>query len=109
MINPQKAKVLEQVAVRTEANADELKFGLHDAVNQDKVGLDVAIAITGVVSRKSMVAQCGRKRLLSAEKINDSSYLLKAFTAPDSIARLCSVRKREISMKGCGATASRHN
>ena len=96
----------KQGAIRTEANADELKLGLHDAVNQDKVGLDVAIAITGVVSGKHMVAQRRRKRLLSAEKINDSSYLLKAFTAPDSIARLCSVRKREISMKGCGATAS---
>lgn len=74
----------KQVAMRTEANADELKLVLHDAVNQDKVGLDMAIAITGVVSRKSMVAQIWRKRLLRAEKINDSSYLLKAFTAPDS-------------------------
>jgi len=74
----------KQVAIRTEANADELKLGLHDAVNQDKVGLDVAIAITGVVSRKRMVAQRRRQWFLGAKKINDSSYLLKAFTAPDS-------------------------
>ena len=99
----------KQVAIRTEANADELKLGLHDAVNQDKVWLDVAIAITGVVSRKRMVAQRRRQWFLGAKKINDSSYLLKAFTAPDSIARLRSVRKREISMKGCGATASPRN
>ena len=99
----------KQVAIRTEANADELKFVLHDAVNQDKVGLDVAIAITGVVSGKRMVAQRRRQWFLGAKKINDSSYLLKAFTAPDSIAHLCSAREREISMKGCGATASPRN
>ena len=99
----------KQVAVRTEAGADELKLILHDAVNQDKVGLDMAIAITGVVSRKSMVAQRRRQWFLGAKKINDSSYLLKAFTAPDSIAHLCSAREREISMKGCGATASPRN
>lgn len=99
----------KQVAIRTEAGADELKLVLHDAVNQDKVWLNVAIAITGVVAGKRMVSQTWRKRLLRAEKINDSSYLLKAFTAPDSIARLRSVRKREISMKGCGATASPRN
>ena len=60
----------KQVAIRTEANADELKFGLHDAVNQDKVWLDVAIAITGVVSRNSMVAQRGRKRLSARRLIS---------------------------------------
>ena len=73
----------KQVAIRTEANADELKLGLHDAVNQDKVGLDVAIAITGVVSRKSMVAQIWRKRLLRAEKINDSSYRINLRLLPE--------------------------
>ena len=99
----------KQVAIRTEANADELKLGLHDAVNQDKVWLDVAIAVSGVIAGKRMVAQRRRQWFLGAKKINDSSYLLKAFTAPDSIARLRSVRKREISMKGCGATASPRN
>ena len=99
----------KQVAIRTEANADKLKFVLHDAVNQYNIWLDMAIAITGVVSIKRMVAQCRRQWFLGAKKINDSSYLLKAFTAPDSIARLRSVRKREISQKGCGATASPHN
>lgn len=99
----------KQVAVRTEACADELKLILHDAVNQDKVRLNMAIAITGVVSRKRMVAQRRRQWFLGAKMINDSSYLLKAFTAPDSIARLRSVRKREISQKGSGATASPRN
>ena len=74
----------KQVAMRTEANADELKLVLHDAVNQDKVWLDMAIAVTGVVSGKRRVAQIWRKRLSRLEKIDDGSCLLKAFTAPDS-------------------------
>ena len=88
----------KQVAMRTKTNADKLKLVLHDAVNQDKVWLDMAIAIAGVVSGKRMVAQRGRKGLLRAEKINDSSYLLKAFTAPDSKFEVA----RELLFEDCG-------
>lgn len=83
-MNPQKAKVLEQVAVRTEANADELKLGLHDAVNQDKVGLDMAIAITGVVSRKRMVAQRRRQWFLGAKKPDDVLNLCRVLASLDN-------------------------
>ena len=74
----------KQVAVRTEANADELKLVLHNAVNQDKVWLDMAIAITGVIAGKRMVSQIWRKRLLGSEKVNDCGNLFEAFASLDS-------------------------
>lgn len=73
----------KQIAVRTKANADELKLVLHDAVNQDKVWLNVAIAVSRVVAGKRMVSQTLRKWLLGAEKINDRVDLFEAFAALD--------------------------
>ena len=67
--------------MRTESGADELKLILHDAVNQDKVRLNVAIAVSGVVSGKRMVSQTWRKRLLVSEKINDCGNLFEAFAS----------------------------
>ena len=74
----------KQVAIRTEANADELQLGLHDAVNQDKVGLDMAIAITGVVSRKRMIAQRRRQWFLGAKKPDDVLNLCRVLASLDN-------------------------
>ena len=71
----------KQVAIRTEANADELKLGLHDAVDQDKVRLDMAIAESCIVPGKRMVVQIRRKRLFGAEKIDDGRNLMRIFSA----------------------------
>lgn len=69
----------KQVAVRTEAGADELKLILHDAVNQDKIRLNMAIAVSGVVAGKRMVSQTWRKRLPGAEKFDYMHYLARVF------------------------------
>lgn len=74
----------KQVAVRTEAGADELKLILHDAVNQDKIRLNMAIAVSGVIAGKRMVSQTWRKRLPGSEKINDCGNLFEAFASLDS-------------------------
>ena len=71
----------KQVAVRTEAGADELKLVLHDAVDQDKVRLDMAIAESCIVPGKRMVSQAWRKRLFGAEKIDDGRNLMRIFSA----------------------------
>ena len=74
----------KQVAVRAESGADELKLVLHDAVDQDKIRLNMAIAVSGVVAGKRMVSQTWRKRLLGSEKINDCGNLFEAFASLDS-------------------------
>lgn len=74
----------KQVAVRTKTNADKLKLVLHDAVNQDKVWLDVAIAITGVVSRKRMIAQRRRQWFLGAKKPDDVLNLCRVLASLDN-------------------------
>lgn len=71
----------KQVAVRAESGADELKLVLHDAVDQDKVRLDMAIAESCIVPGKRMVVQIRRKRLLGAEKIDDGRNLMRIFSA----------------------------
>ena len=74
----------KQVAMRTEANADELKLVLHDAVNQDKVWLDMAIAVTGVVSGKRRVAQRRRQWFLGAKKPDDVLNLCRVLASLDN-------------------------
>jgi hypothetical protein len=84
-MKPRKRVVfLEQIAVRTEADADKLKLVLHDAVNQDKVWLNMAIAVSRVFAGKRMVSQTWRKRLPGSEKINDCGNLFEAFASLDS-------------------------
>lgn len=74
----------KQIAVRAAAGADELDLILHDAVNQDKVRLNMAIAVSGVIAGKRMVSQTWRKRLLGSEKINDCGNLFETFASLDS-------------------------
>ena len=73
----------EQVAVRSEAKADEFQTVFHDLVDEDKVGLDMAVAIPRVVAGERMVVERRWKRLLGAEKVDDLCDLPQVLAAPD--------------------------
>ncbi len=61
----------EEVGVGAEAEANEFEAVCHDPVNQDEVGLDVAVAVAGELPFEGMVAASGGKGPLRTEQIND--------------------------------------
>ena len=74
----------EEVAVRAETHADELEQVSLDAVDQHEIRLDMAIAESGVLAGKGMVAERGWQWSLGTEQIDDVGYLSKTFPTTDS-------------------------
>lgn len=69
----------EQIGVGAEAEANELELPVVDAVNQNKVRFDMAVAIASVFSLERMILQGWRKRLPGAKQINDRFDFSKIF------------------------------
>ena len=61
----------EEVGVGAEAEADELELVVDDAVKENQVGFDVAVADAGEFALERMVAEGRRKGALCAEKPDD--------------------------------------
>lgn len=76
--------VAKKVGMGSKAEADKFEAVFDDAVNQEKVRLDMAVAVPGVLSLEGMVAEGGGKGRLRAEQadgIHDFSRLLPRRTA----------------------------
>ena len=75
--------VAEDVGVGAEAEADELELVVDDAVKENQVGFDVAVADAGEFALERVVAEGRRKRTLCAEKPDDVLDFLGVLSPAD--------------------------
>ena len=64
-------------------DAKELELVLNDAVDQNQVGFDMAVAKSCKFALERMVAKGGSEGALGAKKVNDGRNLVGIFAAPD--------------------------
>lgn len=83
-----------------DTGADQFKPVFDNAVDQYKVGFNMAVAESGVIAFERVVSERGRKGCPVAKELDDTHDLLQILASPN--------RPPDIALKGCRIDRGEH-